>query len=84
MQSTTKYQQDSDFYQEFAEEKLSKGVPTDVAKWADVWMSFVSWFKACHGAEHLPKKLEARGKFETDVFRAKLEKGTWKGWLLCN
>lgn len=72
------YQQESDYYVEYFAEAVSETtVPNDCVAWADLWTDFYSWFVRSHGREHLPKKSEAKRKFQSDIFKRRLHHGKW-------
>ena len=72
------YQQESDFYVEYYQEAVTETtVPMDDIMWSDLWKDFHGWFVRSHGREHMPKKSEAKRKFQSDIFKRKLEKGKW-------
>ena len=66
--ATDRYQSENDYYMEFFGEKVVKSaLSKDTLTWTDVWDSFRSWMGRSYGWDNLPKRLEARKKFEGSV-----------------
>ena len=40
------------------------------------------WFCISYGREHVPKKSEAKKKFQSDIFKKRLRRGKWTCALL--
>ena len=77
------YQEDSDFYTEYFNEKVSiTTVETDTIEWSHMWLDFYKWFCISYGREHVPKKSEAKKKFQSDIFKKRLRRGKWTCALL--
>ena len=77
------YQEDSDFYTEYFNEKVSiTTVETDTIEWSHMWLDFYKWFCISYGREHVPKKSEAKTKFQSDIFKKRLRRGKWTCALL--
>jgi P4 family phage/plasmid primase-like protien len=77
------YQEDSDFYAEYYSEKVSNtSVETDIIEWSHMWTDFYRWFCVSYGKEHVPKKSEAKKKFQSDIFKRRLKHGKWNYCLL--
>jgi putative DNA primase/helicase len=77
------YQEDSDFYTEYFNEKVSiTTVDTDTIEWSYMWLDFYKWFCVSYGREHVPKKSEAKKKFQSDIFKRRLRRGKWSNCLL--
>ena len=45
-------------------------------------MDFYHWFQCSHRIEHQPKKVEVRKCFKSELFKQKLNKGEWIGFLM--
>ncbi len=79
------YQEDSDFYAEYYSEKVSNtsaetNVVHNVIEWshmAAMWTDFYRWFCVSYGKGHVPKKSEAKKKFQSDIFKRRLKHGKW-------
>ena len=81
--TTSEYRTESDFYHDYFNERIVKTtVSTDRVTWVNMWVDFYHWFRRSHGHEHLPKKVEARKRFESEHFKQKLKTGEWTGFLL--
>jgi P4 family phage/plasmid primase-like protien len=77
--TTEEYHSESDFYTEFVNEKMVKtDLYNDFVNWSDLWNTFYAWFKVAYGVQHLPKKSEARKKFQT-ILNGGLK---FHGWLI--
>ena len=82
-QTTSAYQVESDFYKDYFNERIVKtDLVSDRLQWTDVWVDFYHWFRRSHGIEHQPKKVEVRKRFESELFKQKLNKGEWIGFLM--
>ena len=42
---TSVYQTESDFYMDYFNESIAKGVGTDCLEWTNVWTNFYHWFR---------------------------------------
>ena len=75
--ATDRYRSENDYYMEFSGEKIAKSaLSKDTLTWTDVWDSFRSWMGQSYGRDNLPKRIEARKKFEgSKCFNQKLHKG---------
>ena len=81
--STRKYRAESDFYQDYYNERIVRtDCPSDRIVWTDMWVDFYHWFRRSHGWEHLPKKVEVRKRFESEIFQKKLVKMEWVGFIM--
>jgi hypothetical protein len=47
-----------------------------------MWLDFYKWFCISYGREHVPKKSEAKKKFQSDIFKKRLRRGKWTSCLL--
>jgi hypothetical protein len=47
-----------------------------------MWLDFYKWFCISYGREHVPKKSEAKKKFQSDIFKKRLRRGKWGNCLL--
>ena len=79
---TSVYQTKSGLYQGCLNGSTVKGAHTNQLEWTHVWTAFCHWFRGSSGIEHMPKKVEAHKRFESELFTQKLVKGVWAGWLM--
>jgi phage/plasmid-associated DNA primase len=81
---TANYMAESDFYREYFTERVTHtSCFTNTLSWTQVWTDFFHWYKRAHGWEYMPKKIEARKRFEgPGLFGKKLYKGEWSGFQL--
>ena len=82
--TTQEYQSESDFYSEYIHERIiHTGHNYDDVKWTDLWSDFYAWFVLSYGRSHIPKKAEAKKKFQ-ETLNPNPEKGSHKfvGYLI--
>jgi P4 family phage/plasmid primase-like protien len=84
LMTTQEYQTESDFYSEYVHERIIKtGHDYDDVKWTDLWADFYAWFVLSYGRSHIPKKAEAKKKFQ-ETLNPNPKKGSHKftGYLI--
>ena len=84
LMTTQEYQTESDFYSEYVHERIIKtGHDYDDVKWTDLWADFYAWFVLSYGRSHIPKKAEAKKKFQ-ETLNPNPKKGSSKftGYLI--
>jgi P4 family phage/plasmid primase-like protien len=82
--TTQEYQSESDFYSEYIHERIiHTGHDYDEVKWTDLWTDFYAWFVLSYGKSHIPKKAEAKKKFQ-ETLNPNPKKGSHKfvGYLI--
>jgi P4 family phage/plasmid primase-like protien len=84
LMTTQEYQTESDFYSEYIHERIiHTGHDYDDVKWTDLWSDFYAWFVLSYGRSHIPKKAEAKKKFQ-ETLNPNPKKGAHKfvGYLI--
>jgi phage/plasmid-associated DNA primase len=84
LMTTQEYQTESDFYSEYIHERIiHTGHDYDDVKWTDLWSDFYAWFVLSYGRSHIPKKAEAKKKFQ-ETLNPNPKKGEHKfvGYLI--
>ena len=82
--TTQQYRTESDFYSEYIHERIiHTGHDYDDVKWTDLWSDFYAWFVLSYGKSHIPKKAEAKKKFQ-ETLNPNPKKGSHKfvGYLI--
>ena len=82
--TTQEYRTESDFYSEYIHERIiHTGHDYDDVKWTDLWSDFYAWFVLSYGRSHIPKKAEAKKKFQ-ETLNPNPKKGPHKfvGYLI--
>lgn len=78
LMTTEAYRTESDFYSEYIHERIiHTGHDYDDVKWTDLWSDFYAWFVLSYGRSHIPKKAEAKKKFE-ETLNPNPKKGSHK------
>ena len=84
LMTTQEYRTESDFYSEYIHERIiHTGHDYDDVKWTDLWSDFYAWFVLSYGRSHIPKKAEAKKKFQ-ETLNPNPKKGSHKfvGYLI--
>ena len=84
LMTTQEYRTESDFYSEYIHERIiHTGHDYDDVKWTDLWSDFYAWFVLSYGKSHIPKKAEAKKKFQ-ETLNPNPKKGSHKfvGYLI--
>jgi P4 family phage/plasmid primase-like protien len=84
LMTTLEYRTESDFYSEYIHERIiHTGHDYDDVKWTDLWSDFYAWFVLSYGRSHIPKKAEAKKKFQ-ETLNPNPKKGPHKfvGYLI--
>jgi P4 family phage/plasmid primase-like protien len=81
--NTQEYQTESDFYSEYIHERIiHTGHDYDDVKWTDLWSDFYAWFVLSYGRSHIPKKTEAKKKFQETLNPNKKGSHKFVGYLI--